>query len=304
MAPSRDRRPGFSRRAQYGLFVTWVLGIAGALVGAALLALSLFNPTGFAAVRSGVAEVTVPVSAAMAWVARGVVAVPQAIGGWIDVHGENERLRARVQRSAGALMAGRAAMLENARLRRLVAFRERDATVVAVTRIVSTSSSSTRRYGLLNAGRWQGVEEGQPVRGPEGLIGRVLEAGPGTARVLLLTDPESVVPVRRLRDGRAALAAGRGDGLVDIRTIDTADGKFRAGDVYVTTGVGGIYTPGVPVAQGLAAGTDSAPARPFARPDSLDVAMVSRQYFAPPPPAPAAAPTPAPVPAPAPTRAP
>lgn len=297
MAPSsRDRRPGFSRRAQYGLFFTYVLGIAGAVVGAALLALSTFNPAAFGAMRAGVAEATAPVSGAIAWVWRGVASVPQAIGTWIDVHGENERLKARVDRSAGALMAGRAAMLENARLRRLLAFRERDESVVATARIVSTSASSARRFGLLNVGRWQGIQEGQPVRGPEGLIGRVLEAGPNTARILLITDPESVVPVRRLRDGRAALAAGRGDGLVDIRTIDTGDGQFRAGDVYVTTGVGGIYTPGVPVAIGLAKGTDTAPARPFARPDSLDVAMVSRQYFAPPPSPPAPTPSPSPPP--------
>lgn len=302
MAPSRDRRPGFSRRAQYGLFVTYVLGIAGAVVGAALLALSTLNPAAFAAARSGVAELTSPVSGTIAWIVRGVAAVPQAIGGWIDVHGENARLKARMERTAGALMTGRAAVIENARLRRLLAFRERDESVVATARIVSTSASSTRRYGLLNAGRWQGVEEGQPVRGPEGLIGRVLEAGPNTARVLLVTDPESVVPVRRLRDGRAALIAGRGDGLVDVRTIDTADGQFRPGDVYVTTGVGGIYTPGVAVAIGIAKGTDSAAARPFSRADSLDVAMVSRQYFAPPPPAPA--PTPAPSPSPSPSTAP
>lgn len=292
MSPSRDRRPGFSRRAQYGLFVTYVLGVAGAVVGAALLALSAVNPMAFGALRAGVAELIVPVSGALGAVVRGVASVPQAIGSWIDVHGENARLKARVERSAGALMAGRAAMLENARLRRLLAFRERDDSVVAVARIVSTSASSARRFGLLNAGRWQGVDDGQPVRGPEGLIGRVLDAGPNTARVLLVTDAESVVPVRRLRDNRAMLAAGRGDGLVDIRTIDTADGKFRPGDVYVTTGVGGIYAPGVPVAQGLAGGTDSAPARPFARPDALDVALVSRQYFPPPaPPSPSPSPT-------------
>jgi rod shape-determining protein MreC len=296
MAPSRDRRPGFSRRAQYGLFVTYVLGVAGAVVGAALLALSAVNPSAFAGMRAGVAELTAPVSSVLGAGVRAVAAVPQAIGSWIDVHGENARLKARVERSAGALMVGRAAMIENARLRRLLAFRERDDSVVATARIVSTSASSTRRFGLLNAGHWQGVEEGQPVRGPEGLIGRVLDAGPNTARILLVTDSESVVPVRRLRDNRAALAAGRGDGLIDIRTIDTADGGFRPGDIYVTTGVGGIYAPGVPVAQGLAKGTDSAIARPFASADALDVAQVSRQYFPPPPPP--APPRPAPTPTP------
>ncbi|MGJ3629900.1 hypothetical protein AB5I41_29400 [Sphingomonas sp. MMS24-JH45] len=82
-----------------------------------------------------------------------------------------------------------------------------------------------------------------------------------------------------MRDGRAALAAGRGDGLIDIRTIDTGDGQFHPGDVYVTTGVGGIYTPGVPVAIGLAKGTDAAPRARLTRADALRRRLASRQYF-------------------------
>lgn len=298
MAPSRDRRPGFSRRAQYGLFVTYILGIAGAVVGAVLLALSTFNPAAFAMARAALAEVTAPVSTASAAIVRTLATVPDEIGTWWRVHDENAELRARLERARGALLVGRQARLENVRLRALLALRDQNPQVVTTARIVSTSASSTRRYGLLNAGTWQGVAEGQPVRGPEGLIGRVLYAGPNTARVLLVTDAESVVPVRRSRDGRPALAAGRGDGLIDIRTIDTADGKFRPGDIFVTSGTGGMFVPGVPVARVLRAGTDSAPARPFARPDTLDVAIVHRAFMPPPPPAPTPAPTPTPTPTP------
>lgn len=299
MAPSRDRRPGFSRRAQYGLFLTYILGIAGAVVGAVLLALSTFNPAAFAMARAAVAEMTAPAGSLVGAGIRAVAAVPEAIGTYFHVHGENAELRARAERARGALIAGRQAQLENARLRRLLALRDRSTDVIVAARIVSTSASSTRRYGLLNAGSWQGVADGQPVSGPEGLIGRVLYAGPNTARVLLLTDAESIVPVRRVRDGRPALAAGRGDGLIDVRTIDTADGQFRPGDIFVTSGTGGIYVPGVPVARVLRPGTDSAPARPFARPDVIDFALVHRAFMPPPPPPPA----PQPVPSPSPSRA-
>lgn len=303
MAPSRDRRTGFSRRAQYGLFFTYVLAVAGAVVGAALLALSTLNPAAFAALRLSVAEVTAPVSAALGVGMRGAAAVPRAIGTWIDVHGENARLRAELARARPALVAGRVAALDNARFKRMLRYRELPTAPVASARIVSTSATSTRRYGLLYAGLWQGVEEGQPVHGPEGLIGRVLEVGANTARVLLVTDAESVVPVRRLRDGRAALAAGRGDGFVDIRTIDTADGQFRRGDVFVTSGTGGIFAPGVPVAIVLRAGTDSAPARPFARTAVMDFAQVNRAFMPPAEPMRPAAPLAAPSPAAAPSSA-
>lgn len=294
MAPSRDRRPGFSRRAQYSLFLTYILGIAGAVVGGVLLALSTFNPVAFNALRAAVAELTAPPAALLAGAGSQLASVPDAIASHFQVRGENQQLRARLNQARGALLAGRQAQIENVRLRRLLVLRDRLPETIAAARIVSTSASSTRRFGLLNAGSFQGVGDGQPVTGPEGLIGRVLYVGPDTARVLLITDPESVVPVRRTRDGRPALAAGRGDGLVDVRTIDTADGRFRPGDLFVTSGTGGIFVPGVPVARVLRAGTDSAPARPFARPDSLDVALVHRAFMPPPPAPPAPAPKPSP----------
>ncbi len=290
MAPPRDRRPGFSRRAQYGVFFGYILAIAGGVVGAVLLALSLLNPTAFAPARAGMAEVTAPISSALAVAVDTVSGVPAAITSWWDVHGKNTELTAQLSRARPALVAGHLAQLENARLRRLLAVRDLQPAVIVTARIVSSSASSTRRFGLLNAGAWQGVREGQPVQGPEGLVGRVLETGPNTARVLLLTDPQSIVPVRRLRDGLPALAAGRGDGLLDIRVIDTDDAHFKAGDVFVTSGSGGIFGPGVLVAHALRSGAETAPAKPFARPDATDLVSVRAIYTPPPLPEPAATP--------------
>lgn len=304
MAPPRDRRPGFSRRAQYGVFFGYILAIAGGVVGAVLLALSLLNPHAFAGVRAGVAEVTAPVSSALAVAVNTVAGVPSAVASWWDVHGKNAELSAQMTRARPALVAGHLAQLENARLRRLLSVRDLQPAVVVTARIVSSSASSTRRYGLLNAGTWQGVREGQPVQGPEGLVGRVLEVGPNSARVLLLTDPDSIVPVRRLRDGLPALAAGRGDGLVDIRVIDTDDAHFKPGDIFVTSGSGGIFGPGVLVARALSAGPETAPAKPFARPDATDFVSVRAIYTPPPLPAPAARPGAQPTPAPTATAVP
>ncbi|NTS65705.1 rod shape-determining protein MreC [Sphingomonas sp. HHU CXW] len=301
MAPPRDRRPGFSRRAQYGVFFGYILAIAGGVVGAVLLALSLLNPSTFAPVRAGMAEVTAPVSSALAVAVDTVSGVPGAIASWWNVHGKNAELTAQVARARPALVAGHLAQLENARLRRLLAVRDLQPAVIVTARIVSSSASSTRRFGLLNAGAWQGVREGQPVQGPEGLVGRVLETGPNTARVLLLTDPQSIVPVRRLRDGLPALAAGRGDGLIDIRVIDTDDAHFKSGDIFVTSGSGGIFAPGVLVARVLQPGPETAPAKPFARPDATDLVSVRAIYTPPPLPEPAARPGTAPSPQASPT---
>ena len=118
-----------------------------------------------------------------------------------------------------------------------------------------------------------------PVLGPMGLVGRVTEIGPIAARVLLLTDPESIVPVRRIRDGLPAIASGRGDGRIDIRSADRTNVRFAKGDMFATSGAGGLYSPGVAVAKIETGGVDQSIAIPFAAPDSLDFALVQRPFM-------------------------
>lgn len=277
-APAKDRRTGFSRRRQYTVFAGYVLAIGGAVAGAVLLTLSTFNPPAFAALRMGAASVTAPVSASVNWVIRGIAGIPDAIGSHFQVRSENEALKAEIARNSQLLVRARTIVHDNRRLAALLQLRERSRAPVVTARLVSSTGSSGRRFALLNAGRWHGVQVGMPVLGPDGLVGRVVETGPAVARVLLLTDAESLVPVRRTRDGLPAIAAGRGDGAVDIRSV-TTNVRFGIGDVFVTTGTGGLYAPGTPVARVEAAGVDNALARPFAHPDGLDFALVERPFM-------------------------
>ncbi|RMB36326.1 rod shape-determining protein MreC [Sphingomonas sp. PP-F2F-G114-C0414] len=288
MAPARDRRTGFSRRRQYGVFMGYVLAVAGAVVGLVLLVASTFNPPAFSALRMGVAGVTTPVSTGLATIGTSISGIPDAIGNYFFVKQENVALRADRERTRALLMRARTIAYDNRRLRSLLAIRDRSPDPVVTARLVSSSASSGRRFALLNAGRWSGVLPGMPVRGPDGLIGRVVETGPNAARVLLLSDGDSIVPVRRTRDGMPAIAAGRGDGMIDIRSVNATNVRFNAGDLFVTTGTGGIYAPGVPVARVMKAGSDSVMARTFADPDTLDFALVERMFMPVPPPRPVA----------------
>lgn len=280
MAPPSNRRPGFSRRAQYSLFIGYVVAVAGSLLGAVLLALSTLDPPAFAALRATVGEITTPVSSGIAGAGRGVASIPAIVASYVAVRDENVLLRNRLADAHALVMRARAVSYDNRRLKALLGLRERVSDPIVTARLVSSSASSSRRFAVLNAGSWQGVRKGQPVRGPEGLIGQILETGPNSARVLLLTDPESVVPVRRTRDGLPALAAGRGDGLLDVRSVASGSATFEPGDVFVTSGTGGVYAPNIPVARVLQHRTgDAALARSFAQPDTLDFALVQQAFM-------------------------
>ncbi len=275
---SRPRRPGFSRRAQYGQFVGYVILVAGGLVAAVLLALSRFDPATFGALRTSAATVTTPISSGFAGITRWIAAVPQGVGDYFAVKQRNEALRAQIAQSKADIMRARGLDYENRRLKRLLGVRAQVATTVVSAHLVSSTATSTRRYAVLDAGSQSGVEVGQPVRGPEGLVGRVVEVGLNNARVLLLTDPESIVPVRRARDGLPAIAAGRGDGLIEIRAVNAGSAVFQPGDIFMTSGTGGIFSPNVPVARATAGGRDTTTARGFARADTFDYALVERAF--------------------------
>jgi len=292
MAPSRDRRPGFSRRAQYGLFLGYVGAIGGALIGAGLLLLSTFNPPAYAAVRGFFAEITTPVSSGLDWIKRSVAGTPAGISEHWDVKAENDRLKKQIADNAILVERARTLNQENRRLRAMLDLRDVSIDAVVAARLVNSTASSTRRYATLNAGSWQHVERGQPVREPDGLIGQVIEVSPNTARVLLIIDSSSNVPVRRTRDGLPAIATGRGDGLLDIKSASLTGGDFKPGDVFVTSGTGGVYPPNIPVARVVKLQGDAAVASPAANPDALDFALVQKPFL--PEPTPSPTPTPKP----------
>ncbi|MES2989754.1 MAG: rod shape-determining protein MreC [Pseudomonadota bacterium] len=265
--------------------------VGGALIGAGLLLLSTFNPTAYSAVRGFFSELTTPIASAMAWVRGSIAGAPEGVSGYMNARAENERLKKQLADNETLVARARTLNQENRRLREMLQLRDVTTDAVVIARLVSSSASSTRRYATLNAGNWQRVKPGMPVREAAGLIGQVIETSPNTARVLLIVDPESIVPVRRTSDGLPAIAAGRGDGLMDIRSASVATMIFQPGDTFVTSGTGGIFSPNIPVARVIRTARDIAVAEPAANPDALDFALVQQSFL---PELPAPIPTPSP----------
>ncbi|WP_420605473.1 rod shape-determining protein MreC [Novosphingopyxis sp.] len=278
MAPPLGRRPGFSRKAQYGIFAGYVLAVVGALGGLLLLAISLIDPAGFSALKSIGREATAPVAEGVDGGRRAVGGVGGAIAAYVNAGRKNDELQRQVDAYRAELIKARSQEREIERLRAMLGLTQANAEEVAVGRVISSSASSTRRLATLSIGSRRGIGPGQPVRSPKGLVGRILDVGPGTATILLITDPENVVPVRRASDGLPAFSTGLADGNVEIRAINAGQNPFRAGDVLVTSGNGGLYAPDIPVAQVLRLTPDGAIARPFAQPADTSYAMVQRVF--------------------------
>lgn len=280
MAPPPNRRPGFSRKAQYSLFATYVVAIAGTIVAALLLVISIADPTGFAALRTAGAEVTAPVARFFNSIRRTSNDIGGNMSAYFDAASKNAALTREVKASRPKLVEAKALRVENARLRGLLKLRDESPEHVAVGRLISSTASSSRRVATLSIGSNYGIERALPVRGPSGLIGRVIEVGPTTARILLITDAENLVPVMRASDGLPAFATGLANGYVAIKPIQLGESPFKIGDIIVTSGNGGLYPPNIPFARVIRKTNEGAMAKPLADPANTPYAIVLKTYQA------------------------
>ena len=137
-----------------------------------------------------------------------------------------------------------AAAAENARLRGLLASAERGRLDVQLAAILDIDLDPTRQRLVLDAGSGDGVRIGQAVIDAGGLMGQVIATTPTTATVLLITDPDHVVPAVVARSGVRLMVYGGGRTDM-LRAADVPlSADVRAGDVLLTSGMGGRFPPG------------------------------------------------------------
>ena len=158
---------------------------------------------------------------------------------------DNRVLRNALLVSGARVARLEAAASENARLRAMLGVAEQGGLEVQLAPILDIDLDPTRQRLVLDAGSRQGVRMGQMVLDAGGLLGQVIAVQPGTATVLLLTDPDHAVPVEVARSGVRLVAYGRGDGIALANIARTAD--IRVGDVVQTSGLGGRFPPGFKV---------------------------------------------------------
>ena len=278
MVASAGPRPGWSRRAQYGLFFGFVATVAAIVVGLLMLILSLAAPSTFSAVRGVALDAMAPAAGALREVSTTATGLVSGAGNYWDAARQNAELKRQRRAMLRRIVEAKAITLENTELKRALALRERERSTVATGRVVGSSFSSPRRFAILSVGTRDGVAVGMPVRAADGLIGRVIEAGRFASRVLLVSDRANIVPARLVRGGIPVIATGRGDGTIDVRPLEVGRNPFKRGDIIVTSGTGGLYPPLWPIARIVRLDDDGAIALPLADPGQISFALVEPPF--------------------------
>ena len=255
------RRPTAVRRQQNLALVSAVITGGVVMAGLILLLLARVNPQTGAGVRAAAGDVVAPIWDVVRAPIDGSARIAGHIGDYFGAVSRADALAAELDKANARLRTARAQARELAQLKQLMAVREPSRQVVATARIAAATSGGVVRTAMLAAGLAQGVTRDLPVIGADGLIGRTIEAGSQSARVLLLTDAQSRVPVVVERTGQAGLAAG--EGLPSLLLIDRIGPEvpLLAGDRIVTSGDGGVFPPGVLVGVVI----DPAAAKPVIR---------------------------------------
>jgi rod shape-determining protein MreC len=270
MAPPPNARPGYSRRAQYTTFFGYIASIVGGVLGAVFLLVAINYPSAFSSLRSLGSDATAPAANVAAKTRSESYDIVGAISGYFSAGKQNSRLKRELAATRTRLIESQAQSEENRRLKALLGLGEQEPKPIAFARLISSSASSTRRFATISAGSNKGVGVGMPVRSELGLVGRVLEVGSLTSRVLLITDGESMVPVRRATDSVAGFAQGKANGTLQIRLINLGVNPLKRGDAFVTSGSGGLYRPGTPIAVVETLTRDGAIARVLSDPAATD----------------------------------
>lgn len=246
--------------------------LATILILGLLLADLRFNSLGHA--RSIMEVVAVPVY----W----VTAIPSRLADWNNEHlvsrahllEQNEQLR-----RENLVLHGRSHQMvslqaENVRLRALLNSSALLRDDVLVAELIGVSPDPVRHQLVLNKGENDGVFVGQPLIDADGLLGQIVEVSPINSRALLITDATHSIPVQVNRNGVRAIAEGTGSlTLLEIHHV-SATTDIRKGDLLVTSGLGGRFPVGYPVA--VVSEIERDPGQAFARITATPSAALER----------------------------
>lgn len=243
------------------------LGLVGLAVG--LIVMGKAETPIIERARTAVTDALVPILDALSRPVSTVNEMADQMSSLKDLHAENARLREENERLLQWQSAARKLELENRSLRDMLKFAPEEAVSFVSARVVADAGGSFVRSVLVLAGARDGVAKGQVAVTGDGLVGRVGETGERAARVLLLTDLNSQVPVIIESSRERAILTGDNSDRPKLTHL-AVTAKPQIGDRVMTSGHGGVFPAGLPVGVVVSVGEGSARIKPFVEFHRLD----------------------------------
>ena len=168
---------------------------------------------------------------------------------------KNQALAEELTRLKGESVLATEVKQENERLKALLGLKEKQVFHAMSARVIGRDPSHWSFFIVLNRGSVEGVKEEDALLHSDGLVGKVVLAGPHSSRAILLTDRESRVSALNQRTRDTGLIEGTGSLLLKMTYLDR-DADIQIGDTILSSGYGGIYPKGVPIGRVQLVGED------------------------------------------------
>jgi rod shape-determining protein MreC len=185
-----------------------------------------------------------------------IVELPVSVYGWFSeslatrrkLQEENASLRTQILMLKAQTLKLQSLEVENIRLRELLDSSFQVGKKILVAELLSVNLDPYQHQVIINKGELDNIYQGQPLLDANGVMGQVIHVGPYTSTALLITDTSHAIPVQVNRNGMRTIAIGSGTiNRLDLPYIaNNAD--IRPGDLLTTSGLGGKFPPGYPVA--------------------------------------------------------
>lgn len=245
-----------------------------ALVISMVLMFSDYHHQYLGALRSGFSLLASPLQYAVDYPVRIIGWVQSLVSTKKTLIDENMQLRYQQTILQAELQKLLAIQNENSQLKELLQTSSKAQMHVMAAEILAVDTSNARQIVVLNKGERDGVYSGQPVLDAKGIMGQIIDVGPITSTVLLISDSKSAVPVRNNRTGERAILAGTNN-MEQLSLINLPKtSSIHPGDVLVTSGLGRRYPEGYPVGRILA--VNSLPGEDFVKVQVAPVALLNR----------------------------
>lgn len=197
------------------------------------------------------------VASTMVYPLRVAANTPYKFSNWIatsfrsrnDLRQENSQLRTAQQHSQFELQRLQQLEAENHRLRVLLESAQAQELDLQMAEIMRVSLDPGRHHVILNQGAQLGINKGQVVIDAEGLMGQIIRTDPLQSEAVLITDSNHVTPIEVNRNGLRNIAYGNGDDKLLHLPYFAQNSEIKEGDLLVTSGLGGRFPVGIPVAK-------------------------------------------------------
>jgi rod shape-determining protein MreC len=211
-----------------------------------------------------------------------LVEVPETVSEWFSeslatrrrLQEENDSLHTQLFMQKAQMQKLAALEAENMRLRELLDSSFEVGEKVIIAELLSVNLDPYKHQIVINKGQLDGIYPGQPLLDAEGVMGQIVHADPYTSTAVLITDTAHAIPVQVNRNGLRTIALGSGTiNRLELPYIPN-NADIKPGDLLITSGLGGHFPPGYPVAEVAAVQHD--PGHAFSRVVATPLAELNR----------------------------